>query len=372
MTVEPHGGGAVAGYEEDFGNLGLEDVGAGDLVIPRININHDDAVFVNSLTKEEFPALTAVVLGLVKQRIMWPPKLEDDSKPRCKSPDNTHGFPNMNENGPRKNLFPWAQSNYSPEQAQPLELDPDSTYPSGWSSNGHLTIPCDGCVFSKWGKDEDGKSTPPPCTEQHTYPILYMVAQGEGEEPLWIPALFTVQRSAIKNSKAFINGFAQSRQPMFTVYTGLTLRHESRAGNEYAVPEFKKLSPSDRNHWGEYANQLRSIREFIRSAPRPTEVEEDGSAPASNENTAPPAAATPTPPAAAAPAPPAPPAAPPAPPQAPQAPTPPASPTPTQAAPPTPPAPPAPPAAPQPPSAPQSAPAAPSQNGDADPSDLPF
>lgn len=368
MTVEPHnGGGAVAGYDEDFGNLGLEDVGASDLLIPRININHDDAVFVNSLTKEEFPALTAVFLGLVKQRIMWPSKLEEDSKPQCKSPDNTHGFPNMDESQPKRNQFPWARSNFEPTQAKVIEIEPSSTYPQGWSSNGHPTLPCEACTFAKWGKDEDNRSVPPPCSEQHTYPILYMQEGAEGET-LWIPALFTVQRSAIKNSRAYINGFAQSRQPFFTVYTGLTLRHESRGGNEYAVPEFKKMGPSDRNQWGEYANQLRSIREFIRSAPRPKEeTDESAAAPTSNENTAP-AESQPAAPAPEAAAPAAPPTPPPAPP-APQPPTPPSNPTPPQpqATSPTPPAPPAPPAAPPaPPAAPPSAPPS------SDNSDLPF
>ena len=388
MTVAtPEGGGsAVAPYDEDFGNLGLEDIDASDLRMPRINIDHDNGVFVNSLTKEEFPALTVVTLGLVKQRIMWPTKMDDDSKPRCKSPDNSHGFPNMNENGPKKNLFPWAQSNFDPSQARPLDLEPNNTYPHGWSSNGHPVLPCDTCVFSKWGKDEDGKNTPPPCNEQHTYPLLYMQTytdENTGEtETVWIPAILTVQRSAISNSRSYINGFAQARQPFFTQYTGLTLRMESRGGNEYAVPEFKKMGPSDRNQWGEYANQLRSVREYLRQAPRRQTDDEEGSTPAapSNENTAPAAAQPAAPP--AAPAAPAQPAAPPAPPQAPpaaaQPPTPPAAP-PASAAPQAPTAPPAPPAAPPPPPAPPAPPAAatppqqpPAQAPAAGDDDLPF
>lgn len=380
MTVEPtSGGGAVAGYEEDFGSLGLEDVGASDLMLPRLNINHDDARFVNTLTKEEFPALTVVVLGLVKQRIMWPPKLEDDSKPRCKSPDNVHGFPNMNESGPKKNLFPWASSNYEPSQLRTVDLAPgeNPNYPHGWSSNGHGTLPCDSCSFAKWGKDEDNKNVPPPCSEQHTYPLLYM--QGEGDDVSWIPALMTLQRSAIKNSRAFINGFAQRRQPFFTQYVGLTLRAEARGGNEYAVPEFRNLGPSDRNMWGEYAEQLRGVREMVRMAPRPQE--DDSPASADNSNAAPaasaPAAAPTAPPTA-----PAPPAAAPTPPtpeapvsEAPAAPTPPAPPTPptppAAAAPPPPAAPAAPPAAPAAPPAPPTPPPAAPSGGESD-SGLPF
>jgi hypothetical protein len=384
MTIDNTAGSQMVPYDEDFGNLGMEDVEASDLVIPRIQIDHKRNVFVNGLTKEEFPALTVVVLGLIKQRIMWPPKLEDDSKPRCKSPDNAHGFPNMAEGQPRRNLFPWDESNFTPEMAKVVELAPDAKYPMGWSSNGHLTLPCDACVFSKWSKDEDNKSVPPPCSEQHTYPLMYLIQDDDGEQR-WVAALFTIARSAIKNSKNFINSFAQARQPFFTQYTVLTLRQESRGGNEFSVPEFTRHGPSDRTQWGEYGERLRSIREFIRQAPRPSDVSDDDAVTiSSNENTAPVAppvaqqAQVPTPaqvPAEPAPAvsqvpptPPAPPAPPVAPPAAPApAPQPvataPVPPAPAPAAPPSPPSPPVPPTPPV-ATQPQAAPA----SGD----DLPF
>lgn len=357
--VSTTGSDAVAVYDEDFGNIGMEDVGAGDLVIPRINIDHDDMVFVNSMTKEEFKGLTVIILGLVKQRVMWPPKMEDNSKPQCKSPDNVHGFPRLPQEGlPKSKQFPFDKSNFEVSQAQPVEVAPqtDPAYPGGWSSNGYATLPCNSCVFQKWGTDEDGKRTPPPCSEQHTYPLLYLTQitdESTGEtQDFWQPAIFTVQRSAIKNSRNFINTFAQAKQPFFTYYTTIGLTAASRGGNEYAIPEFKKVSPSDRSHWGEYANQLRSIREFLRAAPRPQDEDNDDVEPQSNENVppvAPAAESTPTP----TPTPPAP------------------TPTPTPA--PTPPATPKPPTAvaPPPPPAPPAAPAAPAPEA-ADPSGLPF
>lgn len=395
MTVaNPESTGAVEVYQEYDPNLGLEDVNASDLVMPRINIDHDTGTFVNSLTKEVFPALTCVILGLIKQRVMWPEKLEDGDKPMCKSTDNVHGVPRVGDGVPKTKMFPWVLSNYSAEQNLPVEEEPSASYPNGWSSNGYGVIACDPCVFAKWGKDEDNKSVPPRCSEQHTYPILYMQNDTDSDgnetgEVKWIPAIFTIQRSAIKNSRTYINGFAQSRQPMFTVYTGLTLRMESRGKNEYAVPEFKRMGSSDRNSWGEYGNQLRGVREFIRSAPRRQDDEDGAVTPVSNENTGPaPAveevpvtapvqvpvaapAAPPTPPVApvAAPAPPVPhvvtaPPAPPAPPVAPPVAAPVAAPV---AQPPVPPV--AAPVAqpPTPPAAPVAAPAAP-----ADDDDLPF
>lgn len=379
MTVAtPEPGGAVQQYDPDMDNVGLEDVDASDLRIPRINIDHDKAVFVDSLSKEEFPTITCVVLGLVKQRIMWPPKLEDDSRPQCKSPDNVHGFPNVDPSSPKKFQFPWEASNFDPSQAQPLDIAPgtDQRFPEGWTSNGLNQIPCDSCRFSQWGKDQDNKNTPPPCNEQHTYPILRMV--GTGDDAQWVPSIFTVQRSAISNSRAFINSFAQTKTAFFTLYTGFTLTLQTKGRNEYCVPNFQRMtsSPTDRNMWGEYAAQFRTIRSFLRSAPRVRD-ESDGapSGNVNNSNTAPetvvaqeapippaqpaaqaaaPAPVEPTPapaaqaespaPAAASPAPPvvAAPAAPPTPPAAPQAQaTPPAPPAPAAAPAPAPAAPPA-------------------------------
>lgn len=405
MTVETVGDGGVAAYDPSVdGAMGLEDVDASDLSMPRININHDEARFVNSLTKMEYPSLTVIMLGLIKQRVMWPEKLETGDKPRCKSPDNVHGFPRIGDSIPNTKKFPWGASNFEISQAQPVEVPPSDEYPEGWKSNGYPVLPCQSCRFAKWGRDEDGKNTPPPCSEQHTYPLLYMA--GDADDPEWTPAIFTVQRSAISNSRKFINGFAQARKPMFTQYTGLTLTMESRGTNEFAVPQFRLMGPSDRNSWGEYANSLRTVRTFLRQAPRAQEDDAPASVP--NENVAPEAtseaaspaapvapAAPAAPPAAPAPAasapaaaaaqpavaapPPAAPPAPPAPPAAPAA----ASPPPSEQPPvveeppaevevaassPAPPPPPAPPQPPAPPTAPAAAPAPPAG---AD-GDLPF
>lgn len=379
MTVDATGSGTAVEPYEAYEDIGLEDVDASDLVIPRLLIDHKKGVFVNNLSKEEFPALTVVILGLVKQRILWPEKLDEGDKPMCKSPDFVHGFPRWGEGIPKTKQFPWAKSNFDPANAIPIEEEPSRKYPNGWDSHGYPTLPCDSCVFTQWGKDEDNKSVPPPCSEQHTYPLRYYTADGD-----WVTALFTIQRSAIKNSKTYINSFAQIKQPMFTVYTELSLRQESKAGNEFSIPEFKRGVQSDRNAWEEYGQLLRSLREFVRQAPRRQDDEEQPE-PSNNDNTGPdntvqgqvveeppaptpPAPPTPqaTEPAAqpAAAAPPAPPTA--APPQ--PAPT---QPAPAAAAPPAPPAPPRPPAPPAPVPAAAPAAATPTQ-GEESPSDLPF
>lgn len=253
----------------EFGNVGMEDVGASDLIIPRLQLDHKKAVFRDNLSKEEFPELKVIILGLVKQRIMWDDDVEEGDKPQCKSPDFDNGFPQMREDIPRVKQFPWDRSNFRKED-----------FPPENGMNNLITLPCNSCAFSQWGKDpRSGKATPPPCSEQHTYPLLYTADDGDS----WTTALATFQRTGIKPSKNYISSFAQSNMPMFTAYTTLTLNSMSRGSVEYAVPVFRKGEQTDRNQWGNYAEQYRSIRSFIRSAPR-NQQEDGGSVPAQSNN----------------------------------------------------------------------------------------
>lgn len=322
MTVVPAGGSDVALYDpSQFGDVGLEDIGAADVAIPRIKIVHDAGEWEDSLSKQRFPVLRAVILGLVKQRIYWDDEVDDGDKPLCKSPNFDFGFPNQRDDVPADKRFPWAASNFEPSQAVPVEISPSNQYPNGWNSNGNPVLPCAQCVFKEWPKK--GEKGGPPCAEQHTYPIIYTPDEGE----TWQPALVTLQKTGIKPSRTYLSYFAQSKQPMFTVYTELSLTQQSRGSVRYSVPNLRRLEQTPREQWGEFAEQYRSIREFVRAAPRANDDEGDGAAVGTTANVnsgpeAPAPAAPATPPAAPAQPNPAPPAAPAATP-APAAPTPP-------------------------------------------------
>lgn len=316
MTVDTTGGGAVVPYDPDsYGDVGLEDVGAADVVIPRLSINHLDATFKDNLSKAEYPTLKVILLGLVKQRIMWKSEVEDGDKPLCKSPDFEHGFPNVRQDVTPDKKFPWDESNFNP-----------ADFPPEKGINDLTTLPCANCKFSEWGTDKNGKSTPPPCTEQHTYPLLFSSDDGES----YSPALLSLQRTGIKPSRQYISSFAQSKTPMFTVFTQLSLTPQSRGSVRYAVPNLRRAEQTDRDMWGEYASQYRTIRDFVRAAPRKRDEEGNGDdtavvVPTSNVNTGPttPAPSAAAPPTSAAPAAPAatpPPASAPAPAAAPAAP----------------------------------------------------
>jgi hypothetical protein len=254
----------------EFKNFGMEDVEAGDLVIPRLSIMHKEGRFINNLSKEEIERLQCVILGLVKQRIMWDEDVDEGDRPQCKSSDHDHGYPQLREDIPMAKQFPWDESNFN--KADFLQQD------------GSVVLPCDSCVFNSWSKDtRTGKSIPPRCSEQHTYPVIYTTDEGETTTT----AILTFQRTGIKPSKNYLSTFSQAGMPMFTSFTELTLQVTKRGNVEYSVPVFRKGNQTDRSDWRHYADTYMQIREFLRTPPRRSEDEEAPAVQSDNTNTAP-------------------------------------------------------------------------------------
>lgn len=276
MTVQTTGGTvATRGDSNPWGDdTGLEDLDQSDFVIPRLSIKHKEGHFHDNLSGESFAAIDAIVLGLVKQRIMWHPTVDKDDKPMCKSPDFNLGFPNI-DNNPKGKTFPWNVSNFSPDQARvsPTMPGPDGQ-PLTIETNGHPVLPCGSCKFKEWETHPNGKN--PWCSEQHTLPIMYRGA--DTDEPFAL-AILTLQKSGITPSKKYLTSFARTRSAPFTVITNLTLQMQSRGDTVYSTPVFKKSGETDRADWPEYAESYRSVREFVRQAPRPKDDDngDDGS-----------------------------------------------------------------------------------------------
>lgn len=213
-------------------STGLEDFDTTDFVMPRLKIDGPSACFVDQQSKESFPKLEVILLGLVKQRILWDEEVDEGDKPLCKSPNFNEGFPDVER-------FPWAQAGFSKTE------DP---------------LPCQNCTLAEWGTHPKGKT--PWCTEQHTYPLLMV------HEDQLSPAILTAQRSGIKASRSYLSSFARSKTPTFTVVTELSLTAQKRGSVQYAVPGFKKLEKSDKDQWGWFAEQYRSIREYLTQPPQ--------------------------------------------------------------------------------------------------------
>lgn len=320
MTVTPTGGSEVAPWDpNEYGNVGMEDVGAGDLVLPRLSIDHPKGLFVNNLSKETLSGLRCIIFGLVKQRIMWDSDVQEGDKPQCKSPDHDHGFPQMREDLPFEKQFPWDRSNFN-----------KADYPPENGINNLITLPCESCVFNKWTKDvRTGKNEPPPCSEQHTYPLMYTT-----DNETWTTAVITFQRTGIKPSKSYLSLFSQANLPMFTSFTELSLQVLKRGTVDYSVPVFKRLEATPREQWRTYAESYLSIREFLRTPPRRQGDGDDIPVASDNTNSAPAGAPVEAPVTTAVPAAPTPAPAAAVPTPAPAAPAPTPAPTPAPAAPP--------------------------------------
>ena len=237
----------VAIPDDEFAT-GLEDFDESDFVMPIIKINGQKGVFVDGLSGEEFPEMEVIVLGLVKNRILWEVEVSDNA-PLCKSLDFHHGMPNPKE-------FPWKASGFD-----------QSEYPED------STLPCDACHLKEWGSHP--KDDKPWCSEQHTYALLQPTASG------FAPATLTVSRSGIKPSRAYLTSFARSKEPTFIVTTKLGLNVQKRGSVIFSVPTFARGTATDahvaddaerKELFRGFAEQYRRIREFLQT-PRQPEAE---------------------------------------------------------------------------------------------------
>lgn len=234
-------------------DTGLEDFDASEASIPRISILHASGVFKDNQTGEENPILYAVILGLIKQRTMWPAQVEDDTRPMCKSNDAEYGFPNVK--GPADSLFPWEEYGMTVDEVAKDEF-------------GRPTIACGTCPFKEWTVGKANKNVPPRCSERHSFPMLYST---EADEAPSRAGIVSFQRSGIGPSKAYLSGFKRGGVPLFSVITKLALDLNRRGQVTYSVPSFSRFGKTREIDWESYAKDLRGIREILRRPPRPDE-----------------------------------------------------------------------------------------------------
>lgn len=243
----------IAVPQEVDGMEGLEDFGSEDMVMPRLGIAHSEGKFVDNLTGEEFDTLRVVLLGLVKQRIMWSEEVEDGEGPLCKSYDFTTGNPSKD--------FPWKASGFEKQDGDDIKL------------------PCESCALKEWGSHPSRKT--PWCSEQYTLPLL--MEMGEGN--YGAPAILTIQRSGVKPVRSYLTGFKRSNNPLFTAVTTMSLDLQKKGSVTYSVPKFSKGEQTDDEYWSEYADHYRSIREFLTKPP--AKAADDGGSGGDADNSSP-------------------------------------------------------------------------------------
>lgn len=242
MTTTPN----LPAMPDNFGT-GLEEFQDSDAVIPRLSIVHKEARFKDNLTGEEFDSIEIIPLGLVRQRVLWHPDVDDGDQPMCKSTNNEIGHPNTD--APKDKRFPWEKAGFNPVDHPP---QPD----------GLIDLPCAGCQLKEWGTHPNGKS--PYCTEQWVLPVLY---RESGVEDTFAPAIFTLQRSGVKAIRAYLTPFQKSGNPAFLHVATVKLELNKRGQVDYSTPKFSKGPATDQAEWPSYATQFMQISEFLKRRP---------------------------------------------------------------------------------------------------------
>lgn len=263
-SVEPAPQAHVPAVPNPYGRPeGLEDFGTNDQVMPYMRIDHHKAVFVDSLSKKEHGSLDAVILGLIKQRILWPPEVAGEDQadpPLCRSYDFHVGYPSSPQqlpNGQEYERFPWEASGF-PERVSDQ-------------------LPCGQCALKEW--DSHPTRNAPWCSEQHTFALL--LPQEDGN---YVPCLFQVQRSGLKPSRQYLSSFANANRPLFTVQTNLTLQSKKMGNNPFAVPVFTERDATDPSEHPAFAEMYRGIREFLQT-PRTDDGEDTPDLPTEAQST---------------------------------------------------------------------------------------
>lgn len=209
---------------------GLEDFDQSERVMPTLRIDHDEAKFVDSLSGQEWETLKCVILGRIRQRVLWPATVGDEKQyPLCRSYNYDEGHPAED--------FPWEASGFEEQTG---------------------TLPCENCKLQEWNSHPTREA--PWCSEQHTFAALVVTDDDD-----YIPVLLQVQRSGLKPARTYLSSFANESKPLFTVYTEIKLEAKKRGKNNYAVPKFRRLEQTDQDEHAHFSTTYRGIRTFLQT-----------------------------------------------------------------------------------------------------------
>jgi len=221
---------------DDESVVGLEDMDDEPVAPQRLKIVHANKNFEIPDTGIATDAFTAVILGMVRQRVLWPPEIGNGpSKPMCRSRDGKTGYPDPES-------FPLKASGL-----QGLVLEQG------------VTAGCKGCSLKEWGSHPTQDK--PWCTEQFVLPMLADL-MGNGRV---MPVFLTAERGSILAAKKYIVPFQQSRTPMFTVFTEISLQHDKRGSVQFSKPVFKRAKDTPPESHAEFAAAFLQMRDYLQA-----------------------------------------------------------------------------------------------------------
>jgi hypothetical protein len=261
MTVQPVGPGTqVALPEANQFDTGLEDMTQADLSIPRLQIVNKKGMFKDSLSNNEMQGLNVIILGLVKQRTLWPAKVSqgEASKPMCRSNDHRVGFVNMKQ---PSHPFPFQVAELT--QANVLPRD-----------DGQLTFNCEDCKLKDWGSHPLGDK--PYCNEIWSLALL-MDPFNNGQ---YLPAVLNLSKTNIGPAKRYLGGFKAAETAAFTAKTWISLTLLKRGDNEYSNIAFQRVESTDSTQWAEWSQLYLEMRSFLTQEPRVFEEDAPAGPPA--------------------------------------------------------------------------------------------
>lgn len=263
MTVDTTGANLPATQADVTYDTGLEDFDvATEGSIPRLSIKHGDVpMYKLNIQEDPFASFRGIVLGLVKQRVLWPAVYEgDDAEPLCKSVNNVDGLVNWEK-------FPWQASGFDP-----ADISANPRFDDG----GNLILPCSGCRLKEWGSHPTAK--PPWCNQQATLPMLIDLGD-DPEDPQWMPAVASFSKTALRPINNFITPYAARKEPCYIDVVQFDLKPASSNGRRYGVPVVRAVAKTDRTDWAAYSAQYKQMRSFLTAAPNQKEEEEPGATP---------------------------------------------------------------------------------------------
>ena len=233
---------------------GMEDFDPNaDMTTPRLSMvgestaDKNTAAFVDSLSGEEYPnSIDCVILGMVRQRTLWPYPSGDEPRPICRATEVPLELGKSGGGLPTED-FPWEASGLKAADYEPGDL-----------------LPCYDCALKEWGTSPNPERPDTPwCTEQFVVPIAMDVGD-DPENPTWAAWLMTFQRTSLGPARKYIGSFYQKRRPTSSAITRISLAQETYMRNVYPVPRFKNVGKVGTLEQVRELNELyKAIRERI-------------------------------------------------------------------------------------------------------------